>query len=160
MFACGGTSQGNNTTNTIANAGNVSRQVRANDNAEELGMVIRLPFEPEEAVWIEEPVTGSGSEAGSARRLKAVLLFLPNDAEKLIAEAKKQSQPESVEVRVDEWFPSELISKSEMSENQRLRGLRMSAEQFFQTPFNSGTLIDIDGTDYFVLELSTNLLGQ
>jgi len=42
----------------------------------------------------------------------------------------------------------------ELSGDDSLKGLAYSADSFFQEPYTSGRVIRIDGTDYFVLELS------
>lgn len=123
-----------------------------NENPDELALVINLPFVPEEAVWLDWQ---SRPEAPAAERktLRAVLLFIPKDATALIEEAKKISAPEPVSFGVEDWFPNELVSKSDLTEDQKLTGERYSAHQFFREPFTEGSLIKFEGTDYFIVEL-------
>lgn len=143
--------------NPNTNSNSTQPKKTANDNAEELGMLIKLPFEPVEAVWLEEPaVQETGRVPGpNDRRLRAVLLFSQKDTEKIVAEAAKGEGPVPVEVMAEDWYPTELISKSEMAEDQKLKGSRLAADQFFQSPYLEGSVIQIEGTDYFVVELFT-----
>ncbi len=124
----------------------------ANENPDELALVINLPFVPEEAVWLDWQ---SRTDAPVAERktLMAILLFLPKDASSLIEEGRKVSGPERVSFSTEDWFPNELVSKSDLSEDQKLFGEKYSAHQFFREPFNEGSLIRIEGTDYFIVEL-------
>jgi hypothetical protein len=41
-----------------------------------------------------------------------------------------------------------------MSGDDSLNGVAYAADSFYQEPFTSGRIVRVDGTDYFVLELS------
>jgi hypothetical protein len=120
-------------------------------------MIIKLPFEPVEVVWIEKPLEAEpGRTSGTNdKKLTAVLRLSPKETNTVISEAEKTGPPEEVEISVDDWYPVELVSRSELGDEPKLKGLRYSAEQFYQSPFFSGTITRIGETDFFVLELFT-----
>lgn len=127
-----------------ANA-NSSALKKANDNLEELGMLVKVPYEPEDVLWLEEP----------GRKLTVVLLYLPADVQKVVADAEKHGDATNVPIEPADWFPKELISQQDLS-GEPLQGKQYPANEFFQAPYNSGRLVRIDGTDYFVVELAAN----
>lgn len=118
---------------------------KANDNAEELGTLVKLPFEPAEVAWRETP-----------NGLIAVLLYSPETAKKLADAAAKIKEPEAASVEVEEWFPAELTAKRDMGAGSTLTGKAYSAQDILQDPFTSGRLVHLDDTDYFVLDLKKN----
>jgi hypothetical protein len=134
--------------NRVANASNTAAN-SANDNAEELGILIQLPFKPVEVVWKEFPAA-----PGQSRRLVAILLYSNADTAKIVADASSIRPAEPVVLETEEWFPAELIAQGEFGENSSLNGQSYPANSFFQEPFNDGRISRIDGTDYFVLELA------
>lgn len=152
ILACTSPGPSNANLTNGANSSPQTSKVPVNENPDELALVIELPYLPEQAVWLDWQ---SRPDAPGAERkaLKAILLFLPKDSNSLIEEAKKVSGPERVSINTEDWFPNELVSKGELSEDQKLIGEKYSAHQFFREPFNEGTLIRIEGTDYFVVEL-------
>ena len=133
--------------NRVANGSNTSNS--ANDNAEELGILIHLPFEPVEVVWKEFPAAPDRS-----RRLVAVLLYSNADSAKIVTDISSVNPAETVVLETEEWFPAELIAQGEFGENSSLGGQSYPANAFYQEPFNEGRISRIDGTDYFVLELA------
>ncbi len=146
--ACSGEPGANSIVTNQANA-NSSAAKKANDNLEELGMLIKLTDEPEDVVWREEPIAASES-----RKLTAVLLYLPASTNKIISDAEKHGTATDVSIEPADWYPKELISQNELS-GEPLQGRAYPANEFFQAPYLAGRLIRIDGTDYVIVELST-----
>ena len=87
--------------------------------------------------------------------MTAVLHYLPEDTPKLIALTEKHKPAEAVELEVESWFPAELIAQSQTSGNETIKGNAYAANDFLQSPYSTGRITHISGTDYFVLELST-----
>lgn len=141
---------GNNATN---NAKSTSGQGAANQNSnsvsirndvEELGVRVTIPFETEEAVW---------REFAAEKKLVAVLRFTPQDSAKIVSEAEKIRPPTRVEVTAETWFPPELIAQADMSGDDRLVGGSYAANGFLLPPYTEGSLVRIDNTDYFILQV-------
>ena len=130
---------------TSANSANENANA-AKTNAEELGVLVNLPFETEEAVWKED---------AAHKKVIAVLRFSPADANKIVSRGGKDSaRLRMSKVAAETWFPAELIAQSGASGDSNLKGLAYAANDFFQEPFTSGRIVRIENTDYFVLELS------
>lgn len=127
---------------------------QANDNAEELGMIVNLPLEPIEAFWREDLSGSSASSdgAGRTRRLIAVVRYSAAEANKFAAEAKKHGEPVPVELEALDWYPTELIAQSEMG-GSKLKGMSYKANDLLKAPYSEGRITRVDETDYFVLEL-------
>jgi hypothetical protein len=140
---CGGATSNSNSAN-VANEGATNANV-AKTNVEELGLLINMPYETEEAVW-------RGGQ--DQKKLIAVLRFSSEDANKLVEQAKKSKPPVNEKIESESWFPAELIAQSDMSGDDTLQGTTYAADQFFQPPYTDGKLTRIEGTDYFVLELN------
>ncbi|MGQ0540587.1 MAG: hypothetical protein ACT4O9_01900 [Blastocatellia bacterium] len=151
LSSCGGTASytDNRQVSASSNAANAAAKT-ANDNIEELGMIVRLSLEPEEVVWHDEPVADRPQE----RKLTAVLLYLPANATKIISETSKHGPPVSSTITVQDWYPNELISQNDLADEQGLKGTTYRANEFVKAPFLEGTVTNIDGTDYFILELT------
>jgi len=81
------------------------------------------------------------------------LIALPF-ADKLVEEAKKIKPPTPAKIGSELWFPAELIAQADNSGDDTLNGTTYAANAFFQPPFTDGKLTRIQGTDYFVLELT------
>lgn len=146
--ACSGEPGANSVpSNSQANA-NSNSSKKANDNLEELGMLIKLTDEPEDAVWRDEPIAADG------RKLTAVLLYLPASTNKIISDAEKYGAATDVSIEPAEWYPKELISQNELS-GEPLQAKQYSANDFLQAPYSTGRLIRVEGTDYIIVELST-----
>lgn len=127
------------------------------DNAEALSMVVKMPFEPEEVVWREEPL-GKNAEnsrlpSQNEKKLTAVLLFKQEDAEKIAAQAQNYKQPVPADIAPEGWFPAELVAQSQLSGDETIKGTTYAANDFFQTPYLDGKLTRIQASNYFVLEL-------
>jgi hypothetical protein len=146
LTGCGGfgsdanANAANAASNDAANAGNTART-----NVEELGLLVAMPYETEDAVWRED--------AGQ-KRIMAVLRFSPEDSNKLVEHAKSIKPPVPGKIESESWFPAELIAQSEMSGDDTLKGEAYAANDFFQPPYSEGRITRIENTDYFVLELT------
>ncbi len=134
-------------------------QSQAKDDAEELSKLIKLPYETEEALWKIEPL---GKNQNSERvpgptdnKLIAVLKFKSADAQKLVEQAANYKPPTENSISVENWFPPELIAKSQESGDETIKGTVYAPNDFAQPPYQNGTLTRIAETDYFVLELFT-----
>ncbi len=147
--SCVGDIDSNQNQNATSNIDQIVKVERAaNHSVEELGLIIKLPYEPVEASWRNEVAAGS-----SGSSIRAVLLFTIEDGKALIVAAETTKPGQTVEVVAENWYPAELIAKSEMGEESKLTGKAYPADAFFQPPYNSGRLIKIDDTDHFILEL-------
>ena len=157
LFGCSdGPDAPENSNNVTAANRPVNPDTRANDLVEELGMIVKLPYEPTEAFWREDAAASGtdGQPAPNVKRLKATLRFDAEDIQKLMADlAASNAQPEPVVIDIEQWFPAELITKSEMGEESKLNGTSYPADIFYQARYLSGRAVRIDETDYFVLEL-------
>ncbi len=117
----------------------------AKTNVEELGLLANVPYETEDIVWKEDKVNA---------KLTAVLRFSPEDADKIVAESEKNGAPQRVNIAMESWFPAELTAQSELSGDQSLKGLAYPANIFYLAPYSSGRVARIEGSDYFILDLS------
>ena len=133
---------------------NAKPPVTVKDNAEELSTIIKLPILPEEknderAEWREENINQKG------KKLTAILKYNEANTAQVIALAEKHKPGESVEIGVEEWYPEELTAQTQLSGNESLKGVAYQANDFVNPPYNQGRLIRIDGSNFFVLELTT-----
>jgi len=139
--------------NTEANAN------LAEDDLVKLDRLINLPFEPKFNDYRQEPVVPTADDSrvpGPAdKKLTVVLKFTKKDTDKLLKKVAIGNPPFDSETEAESWFPAELIAKSNTSGDGSLKGRGYNAEDFFRSPFNTGTLIHINDTDYFVLILQT-----
>lgn len=148
FFGCGG---GNKNTNISPSATSSNSTLEnansAKSNVEELGLLVNLPYQPadEDIVWKSDTAN---------KKLLAVIRFSHEDAKRLVDEASTRQAPLKTALSSETWFPPELIAQSEMSGDDSLNGLAYSADSFFQEPYTAGRIVRIEGTDYFVLELS------
>lgn len=140
---------GNNNNNARATANAANRAAEnSNDprtNVEELSLLVTVPYEAEDIVWKEDAVS---------KKVTAVLRFSPGDANKIVVQAQRYGAPQNVSMAVETWFPSELIAQGEMSGDSALKGLAYNANDFYLAPYTIGTITRIEGSDYFVLEVS------
>jgi hypothetical protein len=142
--ACGGSRPASNQTTSAANS-TAENTNAARSNVEELGMLVNVPYEAEDIVWKED---------AAHKRLIAVLRFSNADADKVVAEAMTHGAPQQVTLSTETWFPAELIAQSDMTGDNQLRATAYAADGFYQEPYTSGRVLRVEGTDYFVLELS------
>lgn len=140
----GGGQNANDRPARSANAGSSPVHV-TKTNAEELTMLVNVPYETEDVVWKEDP---------ASKKVVAVMLFSPADADAIVAEAAKFGPPQQVSVAVETWYPSELVAQGEMNGDSALKGISYPANSFFHPPYSTGRIARIEGLPYFVLELS------
>ena len=139
-------STGSNT--AVNGAGNASTAVNAgpHDKVEELAMLVKLPIEPEEVAWKEDP---------GKKQLVAVLRFSPENAGKLVAEIEKNGQPAIEDLPVENWYPAELVAQGELTGESTVRGTSFPAESFLNPPYTKGKITRVENTDYFILQISS-----
>ena len=143
---------------TVNSNTNSSANLNIKDDVDELGTIIKLPIQPEEAVWREENQAkdtndNSVSPAPTDKKLVVVLRFSKEDAAKIVAQAEKYKPADREVINNENWFPSELTAQSQLSGDETLKGTTYAANDFLQTPYSDGKLTRIDETNYFVLEL-------
>lgn len=143
-LSCGGSDVNLTNSNANATASNVNANA-AGTNAEELSVIVNVPYEAEDVVW----------KLGAERKtVLAVLRFSPADSDRVVAEAESFGAPSIVAIAAESWFPDELIAQSDASGDNSLKGLSYPANRFFLEPYLNGRVTRIDQTDYFVLELT------
>jgi len=143
---------GNKTANTNALDVDSKTEVAANDDIEALGKIIKLPFAPEETTYSEINLN-DGSSATNKKKIIAVLKFSVENANQIVAQAEKYNPPAPADVDAENWFPPELIAKSQETGDEFLKGAAYTADDFLQPPYVNGRLTRINDTNYFVLEL-------
>ncbi|HQU92904.1 MAG TPA: hypothetical protein PLK77_11435 [Pyrinomonadaceae bacterium] len=136
----GNSSSANSEGNRVA-----SVQKKANDKAEELGMLVNFTLEPEDIVWLQSE---------SPKKLVAVFRLDEADTKKLAEQLSARSQGAAKTVTVEDWFPAELVAGGETTGSSTVDGTAFPADDFYQPPFSQGTITRINNTDFFVLEIS------
>jgi hypothetical protein len=114
-------------------------------NVEELGLLVKVPYEADDVVWKESP---------NGKKVVAVLLFPKETAERIVTDAQAYGPGQPVTLSAETWFPEELIAQSEMSGDAAIRGTAYPANAFFHDKYNSGRITRIEGGDHFVLEVA------
>src|SRR5436309_2278180 len=111
--SCGGSDANANAANRSAANNNTSNSNSARTNVEELGMLINVPYESDEAYWKED---------AAHKKLIAVLRLPQNEANRLISDAEKIRPAQPVTITPESWFPPELEAQSEMTPDNTLTG--------------------------------------
>lgn len=140
-IGCGG----NSSANATSQPGATNNSNSAKTSVEDLGLIINVPYEAEDAVW---------KENAARNKLTAVLRFDQEDTAKIVAEAEKVRPAEPTTIASETWFPSDLTVDGEIRGDESMSGRSYAPDQFLQPPYNSGRLVRIDNSDYFVLELT------
>ncbi|MEO8573669.1 MAG: hypothetical protein ABI481_06840 [Pyrinomonadaceae bacterium] len=135
----------NPVTSTAANSTDTV-QTGPKDNVDELGLLVRLPFEPEEVAWEEQP---------EQKKLVAVVRFSPENAQKMAAEVAKNGPASPETLTVESWYPNELIAQGELTGESTVKGQSYPAEPFLNPPYTKGKITRIEHTDYFILQISS-----
>lgn len=117
-------------------------------NLEELSLLITIPYDAEDVLDI------SFCEDKASKRLTAVLRFAEDDTTKLTTDLQKLGAPAEATIETEDWFPDELKGQSELRGETALKGKSYPANPFFLEPYSSGRITRIDGTEFFVLELT------
>ena len=164
VAACSNSNDGNsNASNQAANAIGNNRMTVSDDLAG-LSALIRLPEVPARSETADEPETRDREEVvwhevetgnPKGKKLIAVLKYSPEITAKIIESAEKHKPAAPADVDAEDWFPPELVAKSQESGDASLKGVEYAANDFLQPPYTRGRLTRINDTDYFVLELST-----
>jgi hypothetical protein len=144
--ACGSNPAANNA-NTVAATTNANTDTQngARTKVEDLSLLVNMPYDVQDVVW---------RQSKDQKKITAVIHFDPDDEKKVIPEAEKFGPGQNVNIDIQSWFPDELTAQSDLHGDQPLRGKAYPANQFFQDAYNSGRIVDIDGTDYYILELT------
>ena len=135
--------------NTAASNSPVTRSNgdAARTDVEDLSLLIRVPFKPDDLVW---------KASADKKKIVAVFRFDPEDTPKLLAEIGGSAAGEAVNVDVEPWYPDELATQGEFSSEGRVSGKAYQATPFYQDPYKNGRVIQIDNTDFFVVEITSN----
>ena len=145
-FGCSSAPEANSSVNSnTANSANASNSNKANDSLEDLRSLIQVPLEPDEVTW--KQIDGN-------KHLVAVLLYLPTDHKTLTAKFTGTGTP--VQVNVEQWFPAELTTMAETSDEMKIDGKAFPATEFYHPPFTAGNAILIPETNYVILDLQSN----
>jgi hypothetical protein len=142
LSACGGGSS--NAGQPAATSSTINANA-ARTNVEELSMSVNVPYPIDDLVWKEFP---------AEKRIIAVMRVDPADSARIVSEASANGPAQTVAIPTQKWFPDELIAQAQMSGDNTLRGEAYGANAFFQQPYTTGRIIHIEGTDYFVLDVS------
>jgi hypothetical protein len=145
LTGCGARGAQSNANAVAVNSNTGDTVNGAKTNAEELSLLIAMPYEAEDIAW---------KQSVDQKRITAVLRFDNVDTQKLQAEAEKFGPAESVKIEPQTWFPDELTAQSDLKGDSPLTGKAYPANQFFQDPYNSGKIVRVDGTEFYVLELT------
>ena len=162
LNACSGNKTANENSSALNTnqTTNVKVGIVTQDNIEDLGKIIKLTVEPEEATYSEFDSTGKNINANAPspneKRLVAVLKFSDKNAAQIVAQAEKYHAPAPLDVEAESWFPPELVAKSQETGDEVLKGVTYQAQDFFQSPYMRGRLTRINDTNYFVLEMYSN----
>lgn len=134
--------------NQTANSNNSRKTTTENvkDSTEEFEKIAQLPVKPEEVLWREL----------EDKKIIAVLRFSAIDAQTIVSETEKQSPPQNATISSENWFPPELVAKSQQSGDETLKGKTYSANNFLLAPYSKAKITRIDETNYFILELAVN----
>lgn len=136
-----------NSSSANENQGNrvASIPKKANDKAEELGLLINFTLEPEDILW---------QQSESPKKIVAVFRLDEESTKTLSDKLAGKTQGAARTVNVEDWFPAELVTGGEATGNSSVDGTAFPADEFYQAPFTQGTITRINNTDFFVLEIS------
>src|SRR5262245_39586084 len=130
--ACSGGANSNTANHVASNSNAAANANSARTNAEELGVLVNMPYETEESVWKEDQ---------QHKKITAVMRCAPEDSKKIVADAEKIKAPEKVTIPTATWFPAELIAQGDMGGEDSVNGLAYSASAFLQEPYSQGRLV-------------------
>lgn len=120
-------------------------------NVDFLAETITLPKRPVSAIWqmLPHDVDASSAGGGTAWRITAVLEFTPDDTAAILATAR--ATPDVPAIGALRWFPEpvrEALAKTPAT--------LYDAEPFFSSLYRRGALAHIEGTNYFLLQLTSD----
>lgn len=143
-------SQGGNTANSANSQTSASNANRAyagpKDNVDELMILLRLPFVPEEVAW---------EENAENKSLVAVIRFSSEDAAQMAGEAAKAGPSTKENLTVESWYPAELRAQGELTGESIVTGQSYPAGPFLNPPYTKGKITRIENTDYYILHASS-----
>lgn len=145
MAGCNGSFSSETNSTNVATNSNAARSNSARTNLEELGVIVNIPYTAEDVVW---------KEVAGNKKLIAVLRFSPADSAKLVSDISTIRPATPTTISSETWFPPELIAQGEMSGEDSLKGMSYAANSFLQPPYTDGSITRVDGTDYFVLDVT------
>lgn len=141
-LSCGSSGENSNAP-AVARPAAANEERQAKTNAEELGLLVKMPYETEDIAW---------KTYGSNKRILAAMRLSSADADRVVADAGGIG--EAASVQAEPWFPEELTAQSEMSGDGALKGTAYPATAFFQPPYSTGRVVRVSGTDYVILDVS------
>ena len=145
-LGCGPKPDQANTSSAGANVNaNTDTQNGARTKVEDLSLLVNMPFDAQDVTW---------KQSKDQKKITAVLRFDPEDTTKVTAECEKFGPVQDASVDAQSWFPDELTEQSDLHGDAPLKGKAYPANPFFQDAYQSGRIVRIEGTDYFVLELA------
>ena len=145
LVDCGGKAQGNASNAASAVNANTDGDAAARTKVEDLSLLVNMPYQAQDVTW---------KQSRDQKKITAVLRFDPEDTGKLTADCEKIAPAQDASVDTQSWFPDELTAQSDLHGDTPLKGRAYPANPFFQDPYNSGRLVRVEGTDFFVLELA------
>jgi hypothetical protein len=137
-------SNANNTNNTNIQTQTQKQIGEISDDADDLSGFVKLPFIPEDVSWQQLEVNGG-------KKVVAVIRFNVEDTAAILSQSQVGGK---VELAAERWFPQELIAQSDIAGDQVLRGTIYTTNVFFKDAFNKGRVLKLDGSDYFIVELT------
>ena len=121
---------------------------------DELAKNINLPVRPAEAVWQKKTLGNAESRVPGPTDylLVAVLKYDDADIEKVTGQSTEKTVKSVGEIQ--DWFPEDLKSLAQDFDNEKLlSGEKYDAKSFARAPYLNGTLLRVNGSNYFVLTL-------
>jgi hypothetical protein len=143
--ACNDEIESNSANNVTSTVQKLKQIGETNDDSDDLAEFMKLPFIPEDVVWQQ-------FEGNAGKKIVAVIRFTPEDTQLVLAQSQAG---EKVELAAERWFPQELIAQSDVAGDQVLRGTVYKSDAFFKDSFNKGKVVKLEGSDYFIVELTT-----
>ena len=143
--SCSSATSNQNVNASTGNTSSTVSKVVPKDNVEEFAMLVALPFEVEEVAW---------NENAEAKTLTAVMRFSSENTTKMGAELAKLGAGTPETLSVETWYPAEVLAQAELSGESSIKGKSFPAASFVQPPYTKGKIVQIDNTDYFVLQIS------
>lgn len=120
-------------------------------NVDFLAETITLPKRPVSATWqmLPHDVDASSAGGGTAWRITAVMEFKPDDTAAILATTRVT--PDAPAIEASRWFP-ESVREALAKAPETL----YDAQPFFSSLYRRGVLAHIEGTDYFLLQLTSD----
>ncbi len=129
------------------------------DDGLKLKKLVNLPYEPEENLWQEYGIDGKplNPEApAEGSRLLVVMQFSIDDTAALLMRLQANGEGKERDIDPQDWFPAEIIAKSQTRGDSAIKGVEYEATDFFRPPYSQGTITYLDDTNFFVLDLSSD----